>query len=146
MQGDESPLQIFFAAHPYLLTCLLPPGRDTWCWDRPRLGGELIPDFLLCTHNSTGYQWVMVELESPAVRPMTQAGLPASKLNQALSQVRTGGPGCVAISHTLITNLALTANRRILGYHRDWSPQRPRSRTCDEMAGIFRRTNASNDL
>lgn len=30
----------------------------------------------------------MVELESPAVRPMTQAGLPASKLNQALSQVR----------------------------------------------------------
>ncbi len=30
----------------------------------------------------------MVELESPAVRPLTQAGLPASKLNQALGQVR----------------------------------------------------------
>jgi len=86
--ADESPLQTFLAAHTQLLTCLLPPGRDAWCWDRPRLGSELIPDFLLCTSNSTGFQWVMVELESPAARVLTRAGLPASKLNQALGQVR----------------------------------------------------------
>src|SRR5690349_20002958 len=79
--ADESPLQTSLACHPNLLTCLLPPGRDAWCWDRPRLGSEWIPDFLLCTRNSTGFQWVIVELESTTARPLTQAGLPSGKLN-----------------------------------------------------------------
>ena len=82
--ANESPIQTFLAGHQNLLTCFLLPGREAWCWDRPRLGSEWIPDFLLCTRNSTGFEWVMVELESPAVRPLTQTGLPASKLNQAL--------------------------------------------------------------
>ncbi len=86
--ADEASVQTFLAAHQQLLTCLLPPGRAAWCWDRPRLGGELIPDFLLCTHNSTGYEWVMVELESPTERPLTSPGRPARKLNQALGQIR----------------------------------------------------------
>lgn len=86
--GDEVPMQVFLAAHPALLTCLLPPGRDAWCWDRPRFGAELIPDFLLCTRNSTGFEWVLVELEGPAEPQLTQAGLPARKLNQAMGQVR----------------------------------------------------------
>jgi len=109
---DESPLQTFLAAHPHLLTCLLPPGRDVWCWDRPRFGGELIPDLLLSTRNSMGFQWVMVELESPTVRPMTQAGLPASKLNQALGQVRdwrTWLRGNIAYAHTQLGFDGLTA-------------------------------------
>ena len=59
-----------------------------WCFDRPRLGGEFIPDFLLATRNSTGFQWVMVELESPTKSPLTKAGLPTAKLNEALTQVR----------------------------------------------------------
>jgi hypothetical protein len=85
---DESAVQTFLAAHGQLLTCLLPPGRGAWCWDRPRLGSELIPDFVLCTHNSTGFEWVMVELESPTERPFTQAGRPVRNLNQALGQIR----------------------------------------------------------
>lgn len=86
--SDERPLQTFLAAHPHLLTALLAPGQGAWCWDRPRFGGELIPDFLLCTRNSTGEQWVMVELESPTQPPLTRAGLPTAKLNEALGQVR----------------------------------------------------------
>ncbi len=86
--SDESPVQTFLAAHRQLLTGLLPPGRGAWCWDRPRLGSELIPDFLVCTYNSTGYEWVMVELESPTERPLTYPGRPARKLNQALGQIR----------------------------------------------------------
>jgi hypothetical protein len=84
---DETPLQTFFASHPHLLTCLLPQGRDAWCWDRPRFGSELIPDFLLCTRNSTGFEWVMVELESPTVAPLVQNGLPGVKLREAQGQV-----------------------------------------------------------
>lgn len=86
--ADERPLQTFLAAHSHLLTCLLPPGRGAWCFDRPHLGSELIPDFLLCTQNSSGIQWCMVELESPTRQPLTYAGIPTQKLNQALTQVR----------------------------------------------------------
>ncbi len=85
---DEKPMQTFLASHPHLLTCLLPPGRDAWCWDRPRFGSESIPDFLLCTRNSTGFEWVMVELERPTVSPLTQAGLPSTKLREAQAQIQ----------------------------------------------------------
>jgi len=86
--ADERPMQTFLACHPHLLECLLLPGRDAWCWDRPRFGSESIPDFLLCTRNSAGFEWVMVELESPSVSPLTQAGLPTAKLREAQGQVQ----------------------------------------------------------
>lgn len=82
--ADEGPVQTFLASHSHLLTCLLPPGRDVWCWDRPRLGSEFVPDFLLCTRNSTGFEWVMVELESPTVVPLLQNGLPGAKLCESV--------------------------------------------------------------
>jgi hypothetical protein len=85
---DERPLQRFFRDKSHLLTCLLPPGREAWCFDRPRLGSEHIPDFLLCTRNSLGFQWVMVEIESPTKHPLNGSGLPSLKLNEALGQVR----------------------------------------------------------
>lgn len=84
---DERPLQEYFASHTYLLTCLLPPGGDAWCWDRPRFGSESIPDFLLCTRNSTGFEWLMVELESPTNAPLTRSGLPSAKLREAQGPV-----------------------------------------------------------
>lgn len=85
---DERPMQTYLASHSHLLACLLPPGRDAWCWDRPRFGSESIPDFLLCTQNSTGFEWVMVELESPAVSPLIQSGLPGAKLREAQGQIQ----------------------------------------------------------
>jgi hypothetical protein len=85
---DERPLQTHFGGHPHLLTGLLPMGRGAWCFDRPRLGSEFVPDFLLCTHTSAGMQWCMVELESPARGLLTRGGRPAQKLNEALGQVR----------------------------------------------------------
>ena len=85
---DERSLQNFLGELPHLLTCLLPPGRGAWCFDRPRLGSEFIPDFLLCTESSIGKQWLMIELESPMKSPLTRAGVPSQKLNEALAQVR----------------------------------------------------------
>ena len=86
--ADERSLQTFLAAHPHLLICLLPPSRGAWYFDRPRLGSELVPDFLLCTQNSVGMHWRMVELESPTRPPLTQTGIPSKTLNHALMQVR----------------------------------------------------------
>lgn len=85
---DERPLQTFLASFPLALSPLAPPGGTIWCLDRPRLGSELVPDFLLASITSVGFRWAMVELESPNEKPLTKAGLPAKKLAEALKQVR----------------------------------------------------------
>lgn len=86
--GDERPLQTLFASHPELLGPLVPAGGPYWCLDRPRLGSEFIPDFLLGTATSVGFRWSMIELESPNERVLTKAGLPAKKLAEAQKQIR----------------------------------------------------------
>jgi Domain of unknown function (DUF4263) len=85
---DERPLQTFLASFPVLLSPLVQPGGTIWCLDRPRLGSELVPDFLLATITSVGFRWAMVELESPNEKALTKAGLPAKKLAEALKQIR----------------------------------------------------------
>ena len=85
---NERPLQKFLASAPTLLGPLLPPGGAYWCLDRPQLGAEFVPDFLLATATSSGFRWVAIELESPTVKALTQAGLPARKLAEALGQIR----------------------------------------------------------
>ena len=85
---DERPLQSFLASSPSLLAALLPPGASYWCLDRPRLGSDHVPDFLLASSSSAGFHWVMVELESPTAKALTKAGLPARHLVAAQKQVR----------------------------------------------------------
>lgn len=86
--SDERPLQAFLASFPVALAPLAPPGGTLWCLDRPRLGSELVPDFLLASITSVGFRWAMVELESPHEKALTKAGVPAKKLAEALKQVR----------------------------------------------------------
>lgn len=85
---DEKPLQLFLASNPSLLSSLAPPGGCYWCLDRPRLGSEYIPDFLLASRTSVGIQWAMIELESPLEKILTKAGLPAKKVAEGLKQIR----------------------------------------------------------
>ncbi len=84
---DEKPLQEYLASVPVLLRCLLPACADVWCFDRPSLAGELIPDFLLCYRNSRGFNWVYVELESPRQAPLLKSGRPSAKLHEAIAQI-----------------------------------------------------------
>jgi len=86
--ADERPLQTFLASFPVLLAPLAQPGGKIWCLDRPRLGSEFVPDFLLASVTSIGFLWTMIELESPTGRPLTRVGLPAKKLAEALKQIR----------------------------------------------------------
>ena len=86
--ADERPLQKLFSASPMLLGPLAPLGGNYWCLDRPELGAEYIPDFLLASITSIGFQWVAIELENPNDKVLTKAGLPARKLAEALGQVR----------------------------------------------------------
>lgn len=84
---DEAPLQGVLAQTPSLLRTLLPSATDVWCFDRPQLGSEFIPDFLLCYRNSRGFNWVLVEIESPTKPPLNKAGRIAVKLNEAQGQI-----------------------------------------------------------
>jgi hypothetical protein len=84
---DERPLQEYLAAVPAFLRQLVPVCTDFWCFDRPSLGGELIPDFLLCYPNSRGFNWLYVELESPAKSPLLKSGRPSANLNEAFAQL-----------------------------------------------------------
>ena len=84
---SEAPLQTLLSAHPEVLSTLMPPAFDRWSWDRPKFGNQFIPDFLLCHRNSKGFNWTMIELESPTERPLTKASLIAAKLNEAIKQV-----------------------------------------------------------
>lgn len=86
--ADERPLQTLLASVPVLLGPLAQPGGALWCLDRPRLGSEFVPDFLLASITSVGFQWAMIELESPTEKALTKAGLPAKKLAEALKQIR----------------------------------------------------------
>jgi hypothetical protein len=64
---DERPLQEFYRQHPYLLALAFRP-HCCWVFPKPRLaGGQHIPDFLYCDQNSLGYQWTLIELESPTI-------------------------------------------------------------------------------
>jgi hypothetical protein len=85
---DEKPLQLFLASNPSLLSSLSPPGGSYWCLDRPRLGSEFIPDFLLASSTSVGIQWSMIELESPLEKVLTKGGVPAKKAAEGLKQIR----------------------------------------------------------
>lgn len=86
--SDERALQKFLASFPAALGSLAQPGGTLWCLDRPRLGSEFVPDFLLASITSVGFQWTMIELESPTEKALTKAGLPAKKLAEALKQIR----------------------------------------------------------
>lgn len=84
---DERPIQEFLARHPVLLRPLLPEGQEYWCFDRPRFGSEYIPDLLLCTRNSSGYHWILIELESPSKAAIVRDGRRSADLAEALRQV-----------------------------------------------------------
>lgn len=84
---DERPMQEYLSAVPAFFRTLVPACADFWCFDRPSLGGELIPDFLLCYRNSRGFNWVYVELESPIHPALIKSGRPSAKLHEGFAQI-----------------------------------------------------------
>jgi hypothetical protein len=84
---DEKPIQMTLVDTPSLLRCLTLNALDCWYFDRPSLGGDYIPDFLLCCRTSAGFEWSYVELESPTKTPLLKSGLASAKLREAIGQI-----------------------------------------------------------
>ena len=85
---DERPLQNFLAEQRGILVQLLGGGHGRWCIPKPSFGGELIPDFIIGERSSIGFEWYVVELESPRAQVLTAKGVPAEKLRDAQRQVQ----------------------------------------------------------
>lgn len=85
--SDERPLQTFLASNPVILRTLLTPSRCFWCFDRPRFGGQYIPDFILCNQDSTGFNWTLIELESPIKAALNTRGRMTAGLTEAIGQI-----------------------------------------------------------
>ncbi|MBF8266933.1 MAG: hypothetical protein HW388_441, partial [Dehalococcoidia bacterium] len=78
---DERPIQSYLESHPHILTRKLQPGHHgQFCIPKPRLGSDLIPDFLVAEVDSAGIWWFGVELESPQERMFKRDGDPTSTL------------------------------------------------------------------
>jgi hypothetical protein len=85
---DERPLQKFYTKHPAMLAILFPVLR-CWVFPKPRLGGgKLVPDFLVCTADSAGYRWTLIELESPTMEATNKDESVSRDCQHAIQQIR----------------------------------------------------------
>ncbi len=87
----EKPLQELFERHPVLLAFGIFGGlhQHSWVFPRPRLGnGKWIPDFLVCDHDSLGFQWRLIELESPSATPLNKDESVSAACHHAVEQIR----------------------------------------------------------
>lgn len=72
---NERPIQAFLKANPIILVQhLRASGR--FVLHRKRLGTEFESDFIIGEHHSYGYDWQVVELESPRFPLFTKKGDP----------------------------------------------------------------------
>ena len=62
-------------------------GHGRWVIPQKRLGAEFVPDFVIGEMSSIGYEWQLVELESPEAPLFTRSGDPSKHLNHALRQI-----------------------------------------------------------
>jgi hypothetical protein len=94
--GTEKNIQHFLEMHP----CLVPGGQSmsgpsghsaypAALISQPRLPGfgERVPDFLWLASDSLHLYAVLIEIESPAKRMFTKAGLPTADFTQAQTQL-----------------------------------------------------------
>jgi hypothetical protein len=84
---SEEQMQRFLERHPMVLIQHLGGGHGRWVIPKKRLGAEFVPDFVIGDRDSGGYDWTLVELESPTAKMFTKSGLPSRSLNQALRQI-----------------------------------------------------------
>jgi Domain of unknown function (DUF4263) len=87
---DEKPLQEFYTKHPYLLAIAFRP-HCCWVFPKARLGGGQhipdFPDFLYCDKNSLGFEFTLVELESPTMEATNKDESVSHDCHHAVEQI-----------------------------------------------------------
>jgi hypothetical protein len=85
---DEATLQKFLEKNPEILINHLGGGQGRWVIAQKRLGSEFVPDFVIGEKSSLGFEWYLVELESPKAKMFTKAGNQSFKLTHAINQIQ----------------------------------------------------------
>jgi len=84
---DEAPIQRFLQEHPGFVVQPLRGGHGRWAVPLLRLGAEFVPDFVLAENSSIGFEWTLVELESPRARFFNRRGDPTQTVVHGIRQV-----------------------------------------------------------
>jgi hypothetical protein len=83
----EEDLQKFLTEKSFFLVQHLWSGHGRYVIPKPKLGAELVPDFLIAEMSSIGLEWYGVELESPVAEMFTSSGQPGHLVTHAIQQV-----------------------------------------------------------
>lgn len=85
--SNEEDLQSYLTDNKQFLIQHLGGGHGRYVISKPRLGAELIPDYLIAEMSSIGIEWYGVELESPLAVYFTASGQAGSLLTHAIQQI-----------------------------------------------------------
>lgn len=84
---NEEDLQRFLTDNKLFLIQHLGGGHGRYVIPKPRLGADLIPDYLIAEMSSIGIEWHGVELESPLADYFTANGQAGNLLTHAIQQI-----------------------------------------------------------
>lgn len=84
----ERPIQVYLEKHPTILAYLLGGGHGRWVIPQKRLGAEFVSDFIIGEKSSIGFEWEVIELESPKSPMFTNKGDPSKTLTHAIRQIQ----------------------------------------------------------
>ena len=88
-ERGERPFQLLIEQNPSLLAVTVIGSWRTFVIPQSRLGAEFVTDFLVLGVNSSGMQWVLVEIEAPSHTLHIQDGSLAAPVRHALGQIHT---------------------------------------------------------
>ena len=82
--STEEEIQRFLNKNRIFLIQHLGGGHGRYVIPKPKLGAQLVPDFLVAEMSSIGLEWHGIELEPPSARLCTASGQPSAKLTSAI--------------------------------------------------------------
>lgn len=85
---DEHKLQRFLADRSYFFSRLLRLNGQSPLYSKVQLGDQYETDFACFDSGSSGPEWYLIEIESPAAKIFTKSGQPSARLSHAMQQVR----------------------------------------------------------
>ncbi len=83
----EADMQAFLQSNPQAIVQHLGGGHGRWVIPQKRLGAEHVPDFVIGERHSFGFEWQVVEIESPSAKMFTKSGNPSTTLSHAIRQI-----------------------------------------------------------
>ena len=86
---NEEDIQRFLNDNKIFLVQHLGSGHGRYVLPKPKLGAQLIPDFLVAEMSSIGLEWFGIELESPSTNAkiFTSSGQQSHQLTHAVQQI-----------------------------------------------------------